>query len=550
MFARQQFLKLSRNVVLSATVAAVAGLANTAMAQVRQVHNSNPMDANMQVGSGGSNTPVPGFTPVNGNDIFTGNVGGLKYFHGNVPYSSPFEFRGNIGSSRLNNFERQSYTGVPLGGSYQGISTPYYTPSRQVSGEQGNYYAAPSGSGISNRLLPSGALSPTTTTTNVLGTVIYATPTLNAQANARRYGDLTVNPADISPLQPSGLFGFKNALQAPIIEKPIDRLERERKEQEEQKNRRDIGAGLGLGKPVEPIAKAIEPVKSGVLPVGQAEDDSEVYKNLQAQLVAKRNAAAKTPVPVPNKTPTGTVAATPGFASAQSLLAGRTGSTPGAGAGEFAIPHQSDDPSKPFYRPSGLDKKAPTEESTETLKTGKDIAPIGTFKGGKDTVFDQYMKIAEKQLMDGRYLDAADTYQSAGQISPDNPLTLIGRAHAELAAGMYLAGVEDLQIVFKKRPEMMALRYDLKAFIPQQRLEHLMRDIARLARQAKANPSANFALAYLTYQLSGASKISDDEKKRLLEDLTLTFDVWKRQAPQDTWHTVLERAWSEEKKEK
>jgi tetratricopeptide (TPR) repeat protein len=162
-----------------------------------------------------------------------------------------------------------------------------------------------------------------------------------------------------------------------------------------------------------------------------------------------------------------------------------------------------------------------------------------TFKGGRNTVFEEYMKMAEQQLKEGRYLDAAGTYQSAGQMSPDNPLALVGRAHAQLAAGMYLAAVEDLQVVFERKPEMIAVRYDLSAFIPKQRLDNLLKDVATLTRADRFNPTASFALAYMDYQTGRT------------DDLKLTLEMWKRLRPKDPWPKVLEKAWLDEvKKEK
>ncbi len=103
---------------------------------VRNVRMGGGMDANPGIGTGGSNQPVPGYVPINGNDIITGNVSGLQYFHGNVGYSSTSTFNGRLGSSNLNNFARQSASGsagangVPLG-------QFYILPSSVVSGSQG-----------------------------------------------------------------------------------------------------------------------------------------------------------------------------------------------------------------------------------------------------------------------------------------------------------------------------------------------------------------------------------------------------------------------------
>src|SRR5215510_11916076 len=69
-----------------ATMAILTAVLSTTAAwgQVRQVQMNNPLDANPQVGAGGANRPVPGYVPVNGNEVMTGNVGGLGAWHGQV----------------------------------------------------------------------------------------------------------------------------------------------------------------------------------------------------------------------------------------------------------------------------------------------------------------------------------------------------------------------------------------------------------------------------------------------------------------------------------
>ena len=118
-----------------AGVMVMAVVSASGFAQV-QVQQNNPLDANPQVGSGGSNAPVPGYVPVNGNDIVTGNVSGLKYFHAptatvrgpggvlipsqssSVGTFSPYQFQGSQGSAAFNSFARQS-----AGGSQANIGT-------------------------------------------------------------------------------------------------------------------------------------------------------------------------------------------------------------------------------------------------------------------------------------------------------------------------------------------------------------------------------------------------------------------------------------------
>ena len=78
------------------------------------------LDANTRVGSGGLNAQGDtriitglGYSRINGNDIVTGNVTGLGYFHGNIPYAGQRDFRGNLGSAFVDPFIGRS-TGSPV----------------------------------------------------------------------------------------------------------------------------------------------------------------------------------------------------------------------------------------------------------------------------------------------------------------------------------------------------------------------------------------------------------------------------------------------------
>ena len=66
------------------------------------------LDNSLQVGSGGINQlqQQPDYSA--GNDIVTGNVTGLDYFHGDVGYRAAGEFRGQTGSNDLFRFRAQS----------------------------------------------------------------------------------------------------------------------------------------------------------------------------------------------------------------------------------------------------------------------------------------------------------------------------------------------------------------------------------------------------------------------------------------------------------
>ncbi len=126
-----------RSAILAAAVAAVPvlGLTSAASAQNR-INTSGVLDANNRVGSGGNNPNDPdkrgAATPVNGNDIVTGNVSGGKQFRGQIQYTDPRAFRGNTSDRNLDNFVRSS-SGVdsrladtvqPFYGSGRGVAPP------------------------------------------------------------------------------------------------------------------------------------------------------------------------------------------------------------------------------------------------------------------------------------------------------------------------------------------------------------------------------------------------------------------------------------------
>ncbi len=56
-------------------------------------------------------------------------------------------------------------------------------------------------------------------------------------------------------------------------------------------------------------------------------------------------------------------------------------------------------------------------------------------EGGKVTPFDDLMKNAESLLKSGKYMEAADAYQTAITTEPNNALAVIGSRRRNLAAG-------------------------------------------------------------------------------------------------------------------
>ena len=99
--------------ILAAAITAVPMLLSHSVSAQNRVDTGNVLDANNRVGSGGANASDAYKrvgTPLNGNDVVTGNVTGGKEFRGQVPYTDPRAFRGQNSSSGLtsDNFIRSS----------------------------------------------------------------------------------------------------------------------------------------------------------------------------------------------------------------------------------------------------------------------------------------------------------------------------------------------------------------------------------------------------------------------------------------------------------
>ena len=84
---------------------------STVRAQIYASQDGHLLDANPRLGSMGinPNARLDALVPrVNNNLYITGNITGGSSFQGIVPYRSPLEFQGTLGSSTLSNFRRDS----------------------------------------------------------------------------------------------------------------------------------------------------------------------------------------------------------------------------------------------------------------------------------------------------------------------------------------------------------------------------------------------------------------------------------------------------------
>lgn len=89
-------------------VVALVGLLPTPSYGQQALGDGRALDNNLRVGSGGKNHGGQKIDYRGRNAIITGNVSGLSYFHGSVPYRAAGEFRVNVPSNKQFRFHAQS----------------------------------------------------------------------------------------------------------------------------------------------------------------------------------------------------------------------------------------------------------------------------------------------------------------------------------------------------------------------------------------------------------------------------------------------------------
>ncbi len=141
------------------------------------------------------------------------------------------------------------------------------------------------------------------------------------------------------------------------------------------------------------------------------------------------------------------------------------------------------------------------------------------------------MKNAEDLIKAGKYLQAADAYQQALTTEPDNALAVIGRADAELGAGMYSSAANDLKFLFTKEPTLISVRHSLGDFIPASRQTFLETDLKSLTMNSGPGNNASFMLTYLYYNTGRMDQVKAELSR------------WDNRAWKDEWEGVLGRAW-------
>lgn len=123
--------------------------------------------------------------------------------------------------------------------------------------------------------------------------------------------------------------------------------------------------------------------------------------------------------------------------------------------------------------------------------------PIKTFVGGHESPLNRYLAAAEAYLQRDEYYRAAQQYELAHAVDPENPLPLLGRGHALAAAGDYLSAVLAIERGIMQFPHIAAFRLDLPTLTGRADVFDIRRADLETRLAASESLRLRFLLGYL-----------------------------------------------------
>lgn len=492
--------------------------------QPGQPQPGHALDSNAQVGSGGFNLDRPGLGYINSaNAIATGNVTGLGAFHSDTfglgesrfgglsglgigtMVQDPSQFRANLPSAGISDFQRRSFglvdlrqqppSATPFG------AQPYYGPTESVV-NIGGIQRGQNQPGTSTPLTPFTRL----TDPNAPGAAAPGLPTGVPDPQDRRvvapnsldqpapgFVQRPLNPA-MNATEPAGYQRpYLNAVDSPIFGPSAGEGPRTTPNVAERSYEARVGG------PPRPAAERMEPAppvqSPTVLPAGiplapppevasggsPAEGAGQTPGNLGSDRFADLYGAARTARSVE-----------PGYAELVERPAGAARPTapeaPGASEATAAGVNEQRQPDFKLR----LSRAAAWAEDLLSR-------PVQTFVGTGNNALNGYLRAAEEAMHAGDFYRAAGQYGLASMIDPENPLPMLGRGHALAAAGDYVSAVHYIVQGIVRFPEITVFRLDLTTLLGRPDVFDLRR--ADLEKQLIRDESheMRFLVGYLEY---------------------------------------------------
>ncbi|MGB8226699.1 MAG: hypothetical protein WCE45_07570 [Sedimentisphaerales bacterium] len=446
----------------------------------------NPTVPPSSVRSGLRRSPNP--VDNRSNLAVTGNVSGMEYFHGSVPYRSTSEFGAPLGTSDIGSFLRRS---APISSARSGYSPqPYYLPSSTVSstavsgtGEVLTYPRIRDNKGTGEFVIPQ--ISRVEKSAEI--------PAASPLYDYSRARPLSYESTDLERMITYDSIREKNKKDlSGALQKASESMYKI--PAQDQQTGQKAESTFSIPQPNEPIKqlKPLEPLQPGKIPAAQAQTSAgkDIYEQMLEQVM---------------KTPQGQEVSQP----------------------QEQVAEQNQPEEK---HPSGMRSElGEIDEKTAEAMVGvhKSFATKAKNK------FNYYMRTAEQCLKQGKYYSAVDAYTLASIYKPDDPLAYAGRSHALFASGEYVSSAYFLARAINIFPQYVDFKVDINAMIPDKnRLESRIADVKQWASKTES-AELRFLLAYIYYQL-GKTDLA-------LEAIKLSAEKMPNSTPIETLKQAIEK---------
>lgn len=546
--------RLSLAVVAALPAVVLPGVAQGQFRATNQ--DGRALDANNRVGSGGYNERRDIVQP-SGNQVVTGNVTAGREFRGPVPYSDPNVFAGPSGTDITDRFIRGS-SGAPEYSTQVDMTQPrpFYgnrtitPPPGFVQTPSGTYAPAPMVNNDTAGQPPVGIINnPTMSGTPMPGEMILPGPGTDATSiltASPLYGirqwDINNpndafflsnytsmgNPSGRGPLDAQTLERYRQELRNSANQPPVDGQQNvnpnqvvnppmqqtpENQAMDNSVNRGQMGSNDALSgnigtdqslrnrlltPPTQQSAQFAEMHnRYDRFKDQKAKTDAEYNREYQAQLRQKKaqEEAQANQSGQPQR---------PG----QPNQPGQPGQ-PGQPAqpGQPGQPGQSMTPGTPATPAAPQQPTTPEnkeEANNAQPNPGQPVKPepikVDTLANGVQAKgLADVLRKAEALMKEGKFASALDQYDIAQQIAPNNPLIVLGRAHAELGAGYYARSEAHIREAVTQDPAILVGQYDLRVFLGTDRLQEIIKELKDISVNEPKQTTPVFLLAYIAY---------------------------------------------------
>ena len=479
---------------------------------------------------------------VDGNLLITGNVRRGMHFRDTVPYSSTTSFRGDLGSSSLSSFLRDSAGTEDLGYSANRYSVqPYYLQSRTVATTRPGYSGVLGqvGARVNNRRMQSGF----TTGTYVSNSQTQTLPDGNTLASdVRSQGTQTQDSVPVEPRIVNSIRELqlltqqaKSNVSAKDQQLMIERY------QEQKQETGDRRQETGISFETELVAADLVNKQSSTEKYNSFEllDQSRTTERTQravpdfgrdkleaqttlAEAYAQANAmtfpdeviSAESDINVQGERDRVTSDIIEqvkrqlddlinSINKKESQETGRTSKETrtniGLSSGGLRRGESSYNPAESAI--GGLDNLKGLSQANLSAKAksirGTQTNP-DTFSMSR---FNHHFQEAQDHLHGGRYYAAADSFALASIYKPSELLCYAGRGHALLGAGEYISSALFLSRSIEANPEYVKTKIDLAAMLGgENKLESRIADIKEWLGQSGSG-KLEFLLGYVYYRI-------------------------------------------------